>query len=473
MGLPLRTGLLAIVLATSLVPLAGLGVMQARESARASEALEASSFERAALASAVRADLAARQGDDPLAAAHQGVPPGARTYLLARDGAWQGSDGSAGSAPELARLVGDRLSGHATATDPGSGADARLAWARAPNVDGVILLSAAPQPPTWVTPVLLSFMGLLLGGVVLVATSLTRRVVDPVARLEAASVRLAEGDWSIRAPIEGSREVESLARSFNRMADALQAQTAELDRLVRDRTRSLAESEADVERLNFTLAHELREPLRSMGTLATHALGDESAEEARHVLGMLARRIAQLERILLDLMRYEDLAHRDAPMGPLDLRRVAEEAAATVRSQEGPLNVDVGPLPEVRGNPELLAAAFEEALRNAVQHAGAGSRVVLASRVADGRAEVTVDDEGPGVPADRREDAFHLFQRLRPDSPGTGVGLAIVQRVAARHDGAARLEEAPGGGTRLVLDLPLAGPVERAPPPETPPSRRF
>lgn len=480
MGLPLRASLLGILLATSLLPLAALAAFDAARAAREGAVLQQLAFENAALAAAVRADQAAGQGADPLAAAQAGLPAAARAYLVDRQGAWRSLDGASGTSPALAALVGDRLSGSTEAPDPRTGEPALLAWARAPAADAAILLSRAPVETPPLAPALLAVGGLLAAGVFLVAVSVTRRVLGPIGRLEATSRRLAAGDWTVRAPVEGSREVERLAGSFNQMADALERQHAQLagyaehlDRLVRDRTKSLAESEADVERLNFTLAHELREPLRSMGTLASQALEDGSLEETQEVLAMLARRIGQLERVLLDLKRYEDLARQEAPMGPLDLGRVAEEAAASVRAADGARNVVLDPLPGLRGNPDLLRAAFEEALRNAVQHAGADSRIVVAGRVVDGRAIVTIDDEGPGIPIERREDVFHLFQRLRPDSPGTGVGLAIVGRVAARHDGAARFESSPGGGARLVLDLPVEGPAERAPAPERPPTRRF
>lgn len=480
MALPLRTGLLAILLATSLVPLAGLGLVEARQTAQVSEALDAAHFEAAALAAAVRADAAALEGGDPLVAAGGDAPEGSATYLVSSDGSWRSLNGRSGASPELAALVATRLSGQSPGVDPVTGNPASLAWARAPGAESAVLLAKPPFVPAFATPTLVGLLGLLVAGVVLVGVVLTRHVVGPITRLESVSRRFAGGQLDARASVEGSQEVASLARTFNGMADSLETQTlqleayaARLDNLVQDRTRSLAESEADVERLNFTLAHELREPLRSMATLAAHALDDGSPEEARHVLELLARRVAQLERILLDLMRYEDVARQDAPMGMLELARIVDDAVGSVRAEGVHLDVVVEPLPRLRGNRELLVAALREGLLNAAQHAGAASTVRIGGRQRGARVLLTLDDEGPGVPPERREDAFHLFQRLRPESPGTGVGLAIVERVAARHDGTAWLEAAPGGGARLVLELPAGGPAERAPLPARPASRRF
>ena len=167
---------------------------------------------------------------------------------------------------------------------------------------------------------------------------------------------------------------------------------------------------------------------------------------------------------------------------PIDLGAIARD---TVR-RAGPLAAErgidlVGPaegakvLPVV-GDPDRLVQLLLVLIDNAFRHSPEGGRVTVTAGLAGGRAaSVTVDDQGPGVPADAREAIFEPFARLpgsraRADA-GSGLGLAIARRLAELHGGTLAAMEAPGGGARFVLLLPLgrsggAGAAGAGPPPE-------
>lgn len=478
----LRTSLLLVLLLTSLAPLALLAYWDGARVEEARAAAERAGFENAALAAAIRADAASTRGDDALASAGEAVAPAWRVYLLTREGRWSAQDGTSGDAPELAATIGDRLSGVIETNDPATGAPGELAWARAPAVDALVVLSRPPATPASGTTFGFALvLATIAAGAVVMAVSLSARVLRPVRRLERASARLAEGHWDERVVERGGREVASLAHSFNRMATdlaqqhhRLEAYARELDDLVQDRTRSLVESRLDLDAMQFTVAHELREPMRSMRILLQETLNDFDESEARDVLEMVSRRVASLERLLLGVMRYDELARRELSPAQVELRALAQGAFARMRASNEARNLEVvvGPLPQVNGDEALLTEAFVEAFNNVVQHAGPSPRAKVEGRVEGADALVWIEDEGQGVPTGREEDAFHLGQRLGP-SDGTGVGLAIVRRIAERHDGDARIERAPGGGARLLLRLPLAGPSPRAPPPEALDTRTF
>lgn len=456
MAASLRASLLAIVLLTTLLPLAVLAYLDLQE-LDARDERDASEFENRALALALRADAAAREGQDPLATLGAAAPD-ERVYLLDAEGRWRAPDGSTGSAEALRDIIGDRLSGVAEAMDPATGADARVAWARAPATEAAVVVARDPLPPVslidWTFLALLGFLG---GGGILLAAGLTWLVVRPVRRLEQSSRRLAGGAWGERAEVEGAREVRSLARAFNVMA-------AEMGALHEARGRRLAQKRADLEALQFAMAHEVREPLRSIRWMLDEGLDTGDPEPLR-----LARdRVDAVDAMIVDLMRYETIASMDVPIAPVDLGQVLDRArdAADV-----PARVVVeSKLPTVQGNAELLLQAMVEVLRNVVQHAD-GRLIVRAAEVG-GHALLRFDDGGPGIPPRRREDALQLFQRFHRGA-GTGVGLAIVRRVAERHGGSARLDEAPEGGVRVEMRLPVAGPPDAGQPIEALPGRRF
>lgn len=456
MALRLGTTLLLIVVVTAVVPVAALGWFELGRTEQAANEAARVGLENAALAAAARADHAAHAGLDPWPAL--AMEEGVDVVLVDRDGGWTARDGSAGLSPATARSIGDATSGAFAAVHPVTGAPALVAWARAPALDRNVVL-AAPPPEVWRPDAsYFAVWGLLAAGAALVAVVLTERVVRPLARLGAATRALAAGEVDARVPVGGSREVRDLARTFNTMADDLAEQRARLEAYA-------AQSRADVASLNFTVAHELREPLRSMRTVASSVASDGGPDEAFEALRLLGERLARLERVLLDMTRFESLANADLAIGDVDLGLVVDAAAAKVPG----LALARGPLPTVRGDAKRLEEAVREVLRNAVEHAD--GRVHVEGKTERGVAVVVFDDRGPGVAPERREDAFHLFQRLTPKAGGSGVGLAVVRRVACLHGGEATLEEAPEGGLRFALRLPVAGPPTRAV--RAPPVRSF
>lgn len=464
MAISLRTSLLALLLASSLVPVAGLALLQANAIADAQEARAAGELQSDALAAALRADAAAAQGEDALVAAQQGVS-GREVALVSADGSARNATGPF-AWPAMRTAAGDALSGAATVADP-AGEPVHATWARAPVADALVVLVGAPVAPRVVALPFVLLGVFVAGGVALLLAFLGARVIAPVHRLERASRRLARGEWSIDLPEEGPAEVRALAGAFDEMARALQDQRQQLDTLLADRTRALIDREGDLEALRFTLAHEFREPVRSLRWMADDLLERPLRPADREAVELLRRRIDDIDAVFRDLLRYQDVSRRPAPIDDVALDRVLDRAMDLVDGAR----VSREPLPTVRGNVDLLAAAFSEILRNAVQHAR--SPVVVAAERHGDDVTITFDDRGPGIPAARRDDALHLFHRLRRDTPGTGAGLAIARRAIERHDGTLALEDAPGGGARVVVRLPVDGPAPSAPLPEPPSKRTF
>jgi signal transduction histidine kinase len=162
---------------------------------------------------------------------------------------------------------------------------------------------------------------------------------------------------------------------------------------------------------------------------------------------------------LLLLARLDDsvapVESRDVDLDDLVLADVDRLAPAGC-----PVEVDVSHVSagQVHGSPILLAQVVHNLLGNAVRHARA--RVAVSLREWDGRVELTVDDDGIGVPSDQRERVFERFVRLDEararDAGGAGLGLAIVRKIVELSDGTVELGSSPLGGARFSVDLPAA-----------------
>jgi two-component system NtrC family sensor kinase len=276
-----------------------------------------------------------------------------------------------------------------------------------------------------------------LGGVLLalaVARWLEGRVIDPLDHLRAAADRFGAGRADRRVDEQGDDEVAALGRAFNRMTAAVrEAQAAQVRG---ERLQALGE-------LSAAIAHELMNPLTVLlghPAMNTPALAPARAE-AEH-----ARRVVHG---LLAFARPGE----EAPV-VVDLGQAARDAAARVTGEadlrEVSIAVTVVGAPSVTLPWGAVRHVLDNLVRNAVQASPSGGLVDIV--VAEGAVEVA--DRGPGLPARIRARLYEPFQTTRAD--GTGLGLAVCQRIARGTGGAVQHEDRAGGGT-VARWIPDAG----------------
>jgi signal transduction histidine kinase len=235
-----------------------------------------------------------------------------------------------------------------------------------------------------------------------------------------------------------------------------------------ERARALARQQ-----LEFVagVTHELNTPLaaiRSAGqNLADGIVTDP--QQVRRYGGLIekeGRRLTSLVAQVLDFAGIES-AGRAYAAEPVALARVIDEVVQDMRlvlDQSGLTLTSEVPasLPDVIGDSAALRRVLANLLTNAVKFAASGRRVRLkATALAERRSvELRVEDNGPGIPAQERARVFEPFYRgaaaQRNERPGSGLGLSLVRRVVAAHGGRVRIEDAAGGGTAVVIELPVA-----------------
>ena len=275
-------------------------------------------------------------------------------------------------------------------------------------------------------------VGLVFLAVVLALGSwpVARFITHRLEALRQGVQELGRGDLSARVAVRGTDEVADLARSFNRAADRIEA-------LVTSQREMLAAA-----------SHELRSPLARM-RLAIELMGetDDPARQAQH-RSEAVRNIEELDLLVEDLLLVGRLeASGPLATAPVDLLALAAEQAARAGAELS------GSPCVVPGDEALLRVALRNLLDNAFRHGEAP--VVVTVQPRGGVARVIVQDEGPGVPEAERARIFEPFYRPQghgaDPAEGTGLGLALVARVAQRHGGSVRCEDA----ARFVIELPL------------------
>ncbi len=284
-----------------------------------------------------------------------------------------------------------------------------------------------------------------------------------------AAVAIAGGELGTRVEAGDDADLKALATSFNRMAGNLQGRI---------------EREA---RFTSDVSHELRSPLTtlsaSVGVLETHR--GELSPQAQRALTLLEADLTRFRRMvddLLEISRFDagsaELSLDDVSPGELVRRAVASTVPIGEDGNRQPVGFTVVVAPEVE--PLRLRVdkrRFERIMANLVDNAGlygdGVSRVVVESgprstdlgpngqrAAAITAVRVAVEDHGPGVPDQARPHLFERFYRgrasgRRGSSEGTGLGLSLVAEHVQLHGGSVWIEDAPGGGARFVVELPL------------------
>jgi signal transduction histidine kinase len=304
---------------------------------------------------------------------------------------------------------------------------------------------------------------LVAGGL---AVALQRAVVRPLRRLNAAARLVAAGDYTHRIEPGGPADLWSLAVAVEGMRSALVSGLQDLDAQAGE----LRRSNAELEQFAYVASHDLQEPLRKVASfcqLLEKRYGDQLDERGLQYIAFAVDGAKRMQVLINDLLtfsrvgRASELHERISLDRPLDtalnsLSVAIEDADAVIERPDR--------LPEVLGDPTLLAMLWQNLIGNAIKFRAPGRAPVVqiaAAEQRDGGWQFAVTDNGIGIPAEFAEKVFVIFQRLhgRGVYPGTGIGLALCKRIVEQHGGEMHLDTTYADGTRIVFTLPAVDPA--------------
>lgn len=243
---------------------------------------------------------------------------------------------------------------------------------------------------------------------------------------------------------------------------------ASLERRVALRTQELQEANEELEAFSVSVSHDLRAPLRAVDALAALLAqdhGDALGEEGTHKLRLLRQSTASMERLIRDLLEFARTSRQTPRRTTVPTAALVDHCVEAFRAEIDARSVQmqVDPLPDCAADPNLLRQVFLNLLGNAVKYTRkqAQPRIEVSAR-RDGDATVfCVRDNGAGFDMGQVPKLFKVFQRLHNDAEfeGSGVGLALVDRIVRRHGGRIWAEAAPGQGAAFFFAL---GPADAA-----------
>ena len=290
---------------------------------------------------------------------------------------------------------------------------------------------------------------------VLVSFLVSRRVVEPVRQMMAASQRVADGHYEERVLVRGTLppeemdELDQLAVTFNQMAARLERTESMRRQLIGD------------------VAHELRTPLSTIkGSL--EGLMDGMLEPDEANLQQLHREAERLQRLVADLQELSwveagafELRLQPASVGDL-IASAAERLGRQFEDKGVSLEVDLPPdLPSVLADEDRIGQVLLNLLGNALQYTPAGRAVRISARGAAAEVQFEIQDEGIGIPAEHLQHIFTRFYRVDPSRSraggGSGIGLTIAKHLVERQGGRIWAESLGAGqGSRFTFSLPVA-----------------
>ena len=266
---------------------------------------------------------------------------------------------------------------------------------------------------------------------------------------------LLEKDQQVRQAKRVEWMTTQLLRARRAEEEVLRV-NADLEMRVLDRTAELQAAFRDMEAFSYSVSHDLRAPLRAIDGFAKALEEDSSARldaGGREHLEKIRKNARRMGRLIDDLLAFARLSRRELTASRVDMSALARDAA----EETGATAAVIGDLPAAKGDPHLLRQVFANLLSNAVKFTRGRTppRIEIGGAREGDRVRYHVKDNGAGFDMAHAGKLFGVFQRLHSgdEFEGTGIGLAIVDRIIRRHGGRAWAESQPGQGATFYFTL--------------------
>ncbi|MDX6765557.1 MAG: ATP-binding protein [Candidatus Methylacidiphilales bacterium] len=287
--------------------------------------------------------------------------------------------------------------------------------------------------------------------------------ISSTAILACVASCLGFGSWAVFL-LNGE-----VARSAQRTLAAMEAERLvqqmndQLEKRVRERTVELESANKELEAFAYSVAHDLRAPLRAVSSYAHILTEDYAAKldaEAMRITGVITGESRRMGVLIDELLNFSRIGRQQINHQIVDMRGMAQsvfEEQLAVHGRSG-VGFDLGDLPPAVGDRILLRQVWSNLIDNAIKYTRNRPEVLIRIRgsVSDGFLKYVVEDNGVGFDPRFTHKLFGVFQRLHTldEFEGTGVGLAIVQRIVSRHGGQVSAEGKPGVGAAFSFTLP-------------------
>ncbi|MEO5681716.1 MAG: PAS domain S-box protein [Chitinophagaceae bacterium] len=238
---------------------------------------------------------------------------------------------------------------------------------------------------------------------------------------------------------------------------------AELEERVVTRTAQLKKTNEELEAFSYSVSHDLRAPLRAIigfAAILEEDYGSKLDEEAKRIITIVKKNTLKMGHLIDDLLTFSRTGRQDMVKTVIDSNLLVNDIIDSIKINGNHKNIQwlVQPLPAVEGDPNTIRQVWLNLISNAVKYSGKVTepQIEIGALVANGQTEFFVQDNGAGFDEHYKDKLFKVFQRLHgaDEFEGTGIGLAIVEKVISKHGGSVWAASAVSKGARFSFSLP-------------------
>ncbi|MEI8138291.1 MAG: ATP-binding protein [bacterium] len=304
----------------------------------------------------------------------------------------------------------------------------------------------------------------------LMAMALSTFFVRRMKVIQAVMESVRDGNINARVVLSGGDEAAALASGFNQMLETLQQRAQEiillnanLEKHLAERTHQLQCTNKELVAFAYSVSHDLRAPLRAMDGFSgflEEGYGDKLDDEGRRLLGIIRSNSRKMDRLITDLLTLSRTTQGELLSAKIDMFALVNEVYNKVVSEEirRQFQFTLRPLPSVWGDPVLLRQVWVNLISNAIKYTMKSSvkAIEVGGDLKNGEAVYYIKDTGAGFNPEYAGKLFGAFQRLHKaeEFEGTGIGLAIVQRIIHRHEGHVWAEGKEHAGATFSFAIP-------------------
>jgi signal transduction histidine kinase len=303
---------------------------------------------------------------------------------------------------------------------------------------------------------------------------LQRTISNRLLALVSKTKEVADtGNYSLRVATEDKDEIGILSKEFNgllvqidNMQRSLKEANNKLEKRVQQRTAELETANKELESFSYTVSHDLKAPLRAINgftDILVKKYNDKLDDKGKEIAGIIVANAKKMGRLIEDLLEFSRIGRKDLTLNVVSMDTIVDQVLAeTKRAYEGrEVTVNKEPLPEVHGDPNLLTQVWTNFISNAFKYTLHKEKaiVTIGSYPQDKEIVFFIKDNGAGFDMKYSDKLFRVFQRLHgaDEFEGTGVGLAIVNRIITRHGGRVWAEGKVNEGASFYFSLPAKG----------------
>jgi signal transduction histidine kinase len=299
---------------------------------------------------------------------------------------------------------------------------------------------------------------------------LQKGISKPILALaETAKAISNDRNYSVRVPKAGKDEIGTLTDAFNQMLIEIEEQNhslsgfnQKLEQKVMERTIEIEAANKELESFSYSISHDLRAPLRSIHGY-TNILAEEYAgkldDEAKRLMGIILNNTKKMSQLIDDLLEFSRLGRKGLRKANVSMMSIVESVWQELNVMEDrKIEFILRPLPDACADSSTIRQVWVNLISNALKYTRNNERTVIeiSSEKKDGAIIYFIKDNGTGFDMEYYDKLFGVFQRLhsQKEFEGTGVGLAIVQRIIIKHGGRIWAEAEVGKGASFYFKLP-------------------